>query len=364
LLHGANLEKGITLARQSSDPETLVNIRRSNIKMSTYVNLQKQFNDLHIPVYAELILGLPGETVASWIRGVDELLEAGVKNQLFIYLCQVLSNTEMAETSYREKFGLQTRVIKLAEIHGEARPPDFVEEFEEVVIGTTSMPHEEWKLALRFSYVLMLFHSLKLAYYVMILLLDRYGLKMSTFIAFVAARRFTVPLQLLVAELDFYDGIMARMVEQGEHRGTVLPEYGELYWDVEEASFLRLTRNPSALYDEMTVLVAEFLGVNGIDASEDAGLLSQAIHYQEQRIPSQSSSSKVTTQFSWNLPEYFEARFSSSPVPLSHEPSWMTITPTEWAGDMRRFAKESILWGRKSGTMLTPCAYGSETVCH
>ena len=52
------LEKGITLSRQSNDKEVLKIIKRGNIKMSTYVNLQKRFNEARIPVYSELILGL------------------------------------------------------------------------------------------------------------------------------------------------------------------------------------------------------------------------------------------------------------------------------------------------------------------
>jgi radical SAM superfamily enzyme YgiQ (UPF0313 family) len=360
LLHANGLEKGITLARQSNDGKTLDNIKRTNIKMATYVNLQSRFNDLNIPIYSEMILGLPGETASSWRRGVDELLEAGVKNQLFVYLCQVLQNTEMAEAAYREQFGLQTKVIKLAEIHGEARPADFVDEFEEIVIGTASMPHEDWKAALRFSYVMMLFHSLKLAYYVMILLLDRYGLKMSSFIAFVAERRFENPAELLTRELNVYDAIIARMVDRGEHRGTVLPDYGEMYWDVEEASFLRLTQDTDRFYDDLWWLTREFLASEG--KADEPELVSQVVRYQQCRIPSQQPEKPSIQPFDWNLPEYFERRFSSAPVPLVRRESWLTVTPKDWGGDLKRFARESILWGRKSGTMLTPVSYGQEAM--
>ena len=50
MFHANNLEKGITLARQSNDVGVLKNIRRNDIKMSTYINLQERFNDLDIPV--------------------------------------------------------------------------------------------------------------------------------------------------------------------------------------------------------------------------------------------------------------------------------------------------------------------------
>lgn len=360
LFHANDLEKGITLARQSNDMETLKNIRRNNIKMSTYVNLQKQFNDLNIPVYGELILGLPGETKESWRRGVDELLEAGTQNQLFIYLCQVFANTEMAETDYRERFGIKTRRIKLAEIHGQERPPEFVQEYEDIVIQTNSMSLEEWKESLRFSYVLMLFHSLKISYYAMIYLLDKYGTKMSEFIQYVSERRYDRSrATMMEGELEFYNDLIRRMLDLGEHRGTYMSEYGDLYWDVEEASFLRITRDTTKFYEQLEDIVLQFLDSRNIDYSGDREQIAQAILYQKMRIPSQPGAPEVPTEvvFDYNLPEYFEKRFSSTPVELIANPTWFAIAPVKWT-DKRHFATKSILWGRKSGTMLVAGNYG------
>lgn len=360
LFHANNLEKGITLARQSNDAETLKNIRRNNIKMSTYVNLQKQFNDLNIPVYGELILGLPGETKETWRRGVDELLEAGTQNQLYIYLCQVFANTEMAEAEYRERFGIKTKRIKLAEIHGQERPGDFVQEYEDVVYQTNSMSLEDWKESLRFSYVLMLFHSLKVSYYVMIYLLDKYGIKMSEFIQFISERRYDrARATHMERELDFYDELITRMLEQGEHRGTYMSDYGALYWDVEESSFLRVTQDTTSFYDQLGAIVREFLDSRGVDYSADEAQISQAILYQKMRIPAQPDTPQVGREvvFDYNLPEYFEKRFSSAPVELKANPTWFAINPVNWQ-DKKDFARRSILWGRKSGTMLVESSYG------
>jgi len=360
VFHEHQLEKGITLGRQSNDPDTLKNVRRSNIKMATYVNLHKHFNDLDIPVYGELILALPGETKKTWRRGVDELLEAGTRNQLFVYLCQVLPNTEMAEKAYRQQYGIRTKVIKLAEIHGQERPPDFVDEYEEIVVHTNAMPCEDWRECVRFSYVLMLLHSLKLAYYIMIVLLDRYDARMSDFIQFVADRRFISHAGMIVHELDFYDSVIERMIERGEHRGTIIPQYGELYWDVEEASFLRITRDTDRFYGELSGVIVDFLASRNIDCNGDIDLIRQTLLYQKLRIPSQSARAPADTAFTftWNFPEYFEKRFSSHRVPLRPETTWMNVSPVDWKGDLTRFARESILWGRKSGTMLVPHTYG------
>lgn len=63
-------------------------------------------------------------------------------------------------------------------------------------------------------------------------------------------------------------------------------------------------------------------------------------------------------EFDHNLPEYFDMRFSTRPVPLTRKPTWMTLQPEDYRGDLKEFARMSILWGRKSGTMLVKHAYG------
>ena len=117
LFHQHAIEKGITLSRQSNNPETLKRVKRDNIKLDVYSNLQRRFNDHDVPVYCEMILGLPGETYESWIEGVEELMRTGLKNQIFMFHCQIYPNTELAAPDYREKYGIETRNIDLEVIH-------------------------------------------------------------------------------------------------------------------------------------------------------------------------------------------------------------------------------------------------------
>ena len=369
LFHANNLEKGITLARQSNDPKVLENIRRNNISMETYVNLQKRFNDQNIPVYGELILGLPGETVESWKRGVDELLEAGTKNQIYMYMCQVLTNTEMAEKPYREKFGLVTRRIPLAEIHGSDRPADWVTEYEEIIVQTNSMSMQEWRDLVRFNSTLMLLHSLKVAYYLMIFILVRYNKKMSAFLSFISDRKFTsVPADSsIAAELDFHDSITDRIINKNQHRGTVLENYGNFYWDVEEVGFLRLTQEDrlgkdnvlnKQLYADLKSIVIEFLQKEGFTLDTvQMRQIEEVMGYQSARIPSQSQLKQSGAEyqsylFHWNLPEYFEKKFSTQEVPLVEKKQILIVERLNYQQNTKDYGRQTILWGRKSGTML------------
>jgi hypothetical protein len=158
------MKKGITISYQSTDPQVQKNIKRDNIKLSVARELHRRFNENDVPVYTELILGLPGETTQSWRNGIDEILSSGLKNQLFIYLCQVYPNTDLADRDYQKSFGIITKKIDLNEIHGNVRHNDWVSEIEEIVIATDSMPHEGWRRRVMISWVTMMIHSLKLGF--------------------------------------------------------------------------------------------------------------------------------------------------------------------------------------------------------
>lgn len=357
LLHANGLEKGITLARQSNDAGVLENIRRSNIKLSTYENLQLRFNEGEVPVYSELILGLPGETYESWIRGIEELLRSGLKNQLFTYFCQVYPNTELASPDHRKKFGIVTRRIKLTEIHAAVRDEgETPREFEEIVVKTDSMPTSDWRRMALFSWVIMLLHSLKLGYFVMIYLADRHKIPYTDFLRYVAELRMPFACgETFRSELAHFDRQLDRLLD-GHGRGHVLERYGGIYWDEEEASFLRVSERLDKFYSDLRGTAAAFLTERGV--AFDPAELDEAVAYQRLRIPTLETPKALDHKFRFSLPEFFETRFKANPAPLREEAQSLKLKPRDFGGDPARYARETILWGRKSGTMLVPVEWG------
>jgi len=309
LFHKHDLEKGITLARQSNDEGVLKNIKRGNISMDTYRNLQEKFNEENIPIYSELILGLPGETVETWERGIEELLEAKLKNQLFIYFCQVYPNTDLGDPEYQREFGIETVKIELNEIHGSIRKDDWVPEIEEIIIKTNSMTTEEWRKMAKLSWMMMLMHSLKLGYFVMNWMSDRYGISRVEFLTHIL-KKYNDGC-ILDTTLIFFDEKLDQMLD-GKGRGCVVVGCGDIYWDVEEASFIYCMEFKNIFYKELYELVRVFLRDRGINPNDTE--LNEMINYQKSRMP----------------------------------------TRDNFDGDKERFARESILWARKSGTMLLP----------
>ena len=354
LLHDYGMEKGITLARQSNDETTLANINRQNIKLETYRTLQTRFNEDNIPVYTELILGLPGETCESWLKGIDDILNTGIKNQLFVYHAQVYPNTEFGDVNYQKKFGMEVTRIPLNEIHGAIRPGYLETEFEYVITRTNSLSRADWKRLTVFSWVMQLFHSLKLAYFVMMYLHKHLQVSYSDFLAFISEKKMSgTRYPLIVRCIETFERHADDLL-MGHGRGRILPEYGAIYWDEEEAVFLRLSEEISSFYDELCRLAGEFL--DGRNIEYVPGQLKEVIEYQRIRIPVQNGCPRLEPKtFHYNLPEFFEKCFTLHQVPMERREQVLLLDcPRDFGADQKEYAKQIILWGRKSGNILQP----------
>ena len=80
--------------------KTLINIKRQNISLGTYEELQRRFTEDGIPTYSDFILGLPGETYDSFADGVATLIQNGQHNRIQFNNLSVLPNA--AEKSLKK----------------------------------------------------------------------------------------------------------------------------------------------------------------------------------------------------------------------------------------------------------------------
>jgi putative methyltransferase len=179
---------------------------------------------------------------------------------------------------------------------------------------------------------------------------DRYGVRYTDLIGYICDRRMPPGVgNILREELAEFDSQLDRILE-GQGRGREMPEYGGIYWDEEEASVLRISEKLDEFYDEMLVLVCEFLRGKGISWDDDE--LTEVAQYQRLRMPSHHPRAIKEWRFNSNLPEYFETCFRSDAKPLMAKPQMMALHPKDYQGNKPRYARETILRGRKSGAML------------
>ena len=247
-LHAAGMDKGITLSLQSLHPPTLRAIQRRNIRFDNFEDLVSRYQEAGVPVYTELILGLPQETYASFAAGLDEVLAAGLQDGLNIYMCLVLPNSEMGDPDYQDRYGIEAVRAPLLQHHSSPSDDPHIE-YADLVIATSSMPREALVRAYELSWAVQVLHGMGLLRHTASWAYEDYS-SYSTFYVWLldASREHDTALgrayRTMRAHLD-------RGLE-GQVWGRTDPRYGDVIWPLEEASFLDIVSGDlSGFYAEV-----------------------------------------------------------------------------------------------------------------
>ncbi len=92
------------LSLQSMDEGTLTTINRSNIKLKKYEALAAEFRANRLPLYVDLMMGLPGSTVESFRNDLQECVDREVYPK--VHPTQLLINSPMNDPAYRAEHGI------------------------------------------------------------------------------------------------------------------------------------------------------------------------------------------------------------------------------------------------------------------
>ena len=340
------INKGIgkspTLSFQSLSPEVLKAIGRSNMELEHFKNLMVKYNNAGVPVYSELILGLPEETYDSFAEGICTLLDCGQHTCIGIYPCELLPNSLLADPEYKEKYGIKTVRTPFSQYH--CKPfADDVGELSNIIVSTNSMNIEDWRKSFIFSICVQAFHNLGLTralamylnheknisykefYEKLIVWLDSQGEKTSGGGAYAHLKQLT---------LDVSEG-----------RGTFSVPYGEkeiITWSFEEYLFFRLSDELESFYREL----AEFADKFGIEKD----VLKELIRYQKDIIR-QPSDEKIKIINEYDFYGYFDRIYSDCYAPLEKKPT-VIETEVEKFSNRDDYARVCIWYGRRDDAQL------------
>jgi len=148
------IARGFTLSTQSMSPKVLTTIKRNNMGVSDFSNMLEKCNQNNIQTYTELILGLPNETLDSWITGLCDLLTHGQHSNIEIWLCQLLVNAELSGPESRAEFGIDS--VYIGDYMSGTEDP--INEGVEIVVGTNTMPRTDLVDGYMFGWLISNFH--------------------------------------------------------------------------------------------------------------------------------------------------------------------------------------------------------------
>lgn len=146
---------------QSLTPQVLANIKRGNISADGLMDVALKANAIGTNSYTEVIIGLPGETLASLYRTLETVLSSDFLT-VQIYQLMLLPGTEMASRAAREQYAMQSRYRALPRCYGfydwGGRAIDAAE-IEEICVATNTFSYADYLEACRFRFFVSTFYN-------------------------------------------------------------------------------------------------------------------------------------------------------------------------------------------------------------
>lgn len=96
------------LSIQHTSPEVLAATNRKNIATDKQYDVTKSLMEDGIPIYVQLILGIPGDKYELWKACFSDLMEWGIHAHYWVFPYNLLPNAPASEPDYLEKWEIET----------------------------------------------------------------------------------------------------------------------------------------------------------------------------------------------------------------------------------------------------------------
>jgi tRNA A37 methylthiotransferase MiaB len=358
ILADAGLNKGVVLSMQSVSDLTLEAIKRQNIALAGYEELQRRFTRDRIETYSDLILGLPGETFDSFADGVSRLIENGQHNRIQFNNLSILPNAEMGDPAYQAKYGMQTIETRVHNIHGTLQvEADGIYETQDLVIATHAMPLADWRRARTFGWMSALLHFDKLLQIPLIVAHEISGVSYRQMIeAFMSEAVDDLP---LLAEIRDVMLAAAADIQAGGPEYLLSEDWLGIFWPVDEYVFVKLTaeRRLAPFYDQAATLLHRLIGERS--ASLPTALIDQAIRLNRALVKQPFAQDDPTLALDYDLWRFYQDKLTGQAASLEpRQVAYRVDRTSERWDDFNAWCREVVWYGNKKGAYL----YGSRTV--
>lgn len=351
ILAEAGLNKGVALSMQSIDPGTLKAIRRDNISLKSYTELQRRFTRDHVETYSDLILALPGETYDTFADGVAALIEGGQHNRIQFNNLSILPNAEMGDPEYQKKHGMETVVSKVVNIHGCLDDEDEIFEEQQLVIATNSMPRDQWVRTRAFCWMTALLYFDKVFQIPLTVLHESCEANYRELIElFSEGNLAEYP---ILAEVRSFFLEQARNIQNGGPEYVHSKEWLNIWWPADEYILIKLVVESrlDAFYQEAERLLTGFVRERFTDLP--AALLRESIQLNRTLINKPFQTEDLDLDPSYNIWDFYCSVLRGQPVPLENKPSKVHIDRTSHTySTWDDWLREVIWWGNKKGAYL------------
>ena len=327
---------GATLSFQSMSPEVLRNIGRTNNDLLFYKNLLTEYNKANMKTYSELILGLPGETYESFIRGIGMLFEIGQHFVFQVYGCILLPNSILWKKAYVEKYGIKTVRTEIVRAH--VKDSSFaIPEYNDLVVETSSMSREMWVRSFVFYYFSTALHAHGFLRAFAVYLFAEKHLPYERFYDGILNYFESRP-ELWISSL--YAEITDHVTEQSlgkNNRKLVFEPCGDIVWDDYEYIALRILEKKDTFYDEVLPYLNSFC--------IEPDMFKDLMAYQSNILRTPFSSA-ARLSMRYDIHGFMSDAYVNNLHPVAEKEHTLVLRDADFKTDWKVFGKQVIWYGR------------------
>ncbi len=347
ILNKEKMDKGITLSVQSMDPNTLLTIKRTNLKYDTLSAFVKIYRQEGIKTYTEVIMGLPGETFESFRNGIDSLLDASAHDSLWMFRCSVLPNAPMNDPEYKKIHKIKT--VRTPTFLNHTKPgADPIQEYDEVVLETATLSTNDYMKCMYLSWVVQTFHALGLLQVIAMYVKEVHGIQYTAFYERLLEYAEQNNNTMLGKEFAFIKNKIYESLINKKSWDVIVPEFNDLTWELEEASFLRMMLDAQTFYDEMRNFLKYLESIEKFAFNKE--FLVDLLKYQEAIMVKIDKSGTTEFQTQCSIRSFHHQMLLGENTKLQQGAYNIRIhDPYNFNGDRKKYAMEVAFWGRREG---------------
>jgi hypothetical protein len=340
-LQAADIGCQVVISMQDTDAHVLAAVRRSNIAPARALALRRACSERGLPTLNELLLGLPGQTLASVRTTFAAAVTPYPGDSFFVYPLRVLENAELGSHAERARHGLVTSAVVTA-CH------DRVTETEDVVIATRTLPQADWRRAWRFTQVLSAIYNLRLLHLLVHHVRFTRDEDLADFVDHLLDGLRSAPPGSAFAAIDAALDRHSQAIESGSALALPVPGYGAAPRGADEAFALTALRHADTFWAELRIIVG---GWRALD-SERAELLDY-----QRFVTTVRGDAAAECTFAHDWPSWDAARGRASGGP-PQRPTRVRRLPPHFAGaDSDAFAAAWLhaAYTKSPGTPVLAC---------
>ena len=133
----------MAMSVQSMDPQVLSNVRRDNISSEELIALGPALKEEGLRTVSDVILGLPGESYASTIQTIKDLVHADI-DWINVWTLMLLDGSELNTPKERKRWDLKSKFRIIPRDFVKLNNGTVVTEIEEVGIGSNTLSYDEY----------------------------------------------------------------------------------------------------------------------------------------------------------------------------------------------------------------------------